>query len=74
MKPIFLFLPFLIRLFFQSSALGISYESWICCSGNFAGSWNDLKIKSDQPGSAYGLVMKEVKLLGKNYISARKVI
>jgi hypothetical protein len=38
---------------------------WLCYSGNFATGWNDLEIKSNPPGSAYGLVMQEVILLDK---------
>ena len=38
---------------------------WLCYSGNFAIGWNDMKIKSNPPGSAYGLVMQEMILLDK---------
>jgi len=36
---------------------------WLFYSGNFAMDWNDMKIKSNPPGSAYGLVMQEMILL-----------
>jgi hypothetical protein len=39
---------------------------WLCYSGNFAPDWNDMKITSNPPGSAYGLVMQEMILLDKN--------
>ncbi len=36
---------------------------WLCYSGNFATNWNDMRIKENPPGSHYGLVLQEVKLL-----------
>ena len=38
---------------------------WLFYSGNFAKNWNDMKIKSNPPGSAYGLVVQEIILLDK---------
>jgi hypothetical protein len=38
---------------------------WLCYSGNFATGWNNMEIKSNPPGSAYGLVMQEIILLDK---------
>jgi hypothetical protein len=38
---------------------------WLCYSGNFASGWNDMEIKSNPPGSAYGLVLQEMILLDK---------
>jgi hypothetical protein len=40
--------------------------AWLCYSANFAPDWNNEKIKSIPPGSHYGLVLQEVKLLGKS--------
>jgi hypothetical protein len=37
--------------------------AWLCYSANFASDWNDESIKSNPPGSHYGLVLQEVKLL-----------
>ena len=39
-------------------------SAWLCYSANFATDWNNEKIKSVPPGSHYGLVLQEVKLLG----------
>ncbi len=41
---------------------------WLCYSGNFAKGWNNMKIKSYPPGSAYGLVMQEMILLDKKHL------
>jgi hypothetical protein len=38
--------------------------AWLCYSANFAADWNGEKIKSNPPGSHYGLVLQEVNLLG----------
>jgi hypothetical protein len=38
--------------------------AWLCYSANFASNWNGESIKSNPPGSHYGLVLQEVKLLG----------
>jgi len=38
---------------------------WLCYSGNFAKGWNNMKIRSNPPGSDYGLVMQEMILLDK---------
>jgi hypothetical protein len=46
---------------------------WLCYSGNFARGWNNITIKSNPPGSAYGLVMQEMILLDKkSYEKYRK--
>lgn len=37
--------------------------AWLCYSANFATDWNGEKIKSNPPGSHYGLVLQEVQLL-----------
>jgi hypothetical protein len=37
--------------------------AWLCYSGNFATDWVGIEIKRDPPGSHYGLVLQEVKLL-----------
>lgn len=42
---------------------------WLCYSGNFARDWNGEKIKSNPPGSHYGLVLQEVKLLDKRELA-----
>ncbi|MHC4185807.1 MAG: hypothetical protein ACYSR4_07740, partial [Planctomycetota bacterium] len=36
---------------------------WLCYSANFARNWRDVKIKSNPPGSRYGLVLQQVRLL-----------
>ncbi|TFG50880.1 MAG: DUF4185 domain-containing protein [Candidatus Brocadiia bacterium] len=36
---------------------------WLCYSANFARNWRDIEIKSNPPGSRYGLVLHQVKLL-----------
>jgi len=38
---------------------------WLCYSGNFARDWNGMKIRSNPPGSHYGLVLQEMLLLDK---------
>jgi hypothetical protein len=39
-------------------------SAWLCYSANFAPNWNGESIQSNPPGSHYGLVLQEVKLLG----------
>ncbi len=39
--------------------------AWLCYSANFATDWNGEKIQSNPPGSHYGLVLQQVKLLGE---------
>jgi len=39
------------------------YTLWLCYSANFARNWRGIQIKSNPPGSRYGLVLQEVKLL-----------
>jgi hypothetical protein len=36
---------------------------WLCYSGNFSQGWNNIRFKAKPPGSRYGLVLQEVKLL-----------
>ncbi|MCD6339550.1 MAG: hypothetical protein J7M29_09260 [Verrucomicrobia bacterium] len=36
---------------------------WLCYSANFARGWNNQRIRSNPPGSHYGLVLQEVLLL-----------
>ena len=38
--------------------------AWLCYSGNFATDWNNEKIQVNPPGTRYGLVLQEVRLLG----------
>ena len=42
---------------------------WLCYSGNFARDWNGEKILANPPGSRYGLVLQEVKLLGQRELA-----
>lgn len=50
---------------FPSKFIGADGRTaWLCYSANFASDWNGDKIKSNPPGSHYGLVLQEVKLLG----------
>ena len=44
---------------------GDGKKLWLCYSGNFAKGWNNMTIKSNPPGSEYGLVMQEMILLDK---------
>jgi hypothetical protein len=37
--------------------------AWLCYSANFAPNWNGGQIRSNPPGSQYGLVFQEVNLL-----------
>ncbi len=39
---------------------------WLCYSGNFSQGWNNVRFKANPPGSRYGLVLQEVKLLDVN--------
>ena len=39
------------------------YTLWLCYSGNFSQGWNNVYFKANPPGSRYGLVLQEVKLL-----------
>ncbi len=39
--------------------------AWLCYSANFARDWNNNKILPKPPGSRYGLVLQEVKLLDR---------
>jgi hypothetical protein len=36
---------------------------WLCYSANFSQGWNNVRFKSKPPGSRYGLVLQEMKLL-----------
>ena len=36
---------------------------WLCYSGNFSQGWNNIRFKEKPPGSRYGLVLLQVKLL-----------
>ncbi len=36
---------------------------WLCYSGNFSQGWNNIRFEADPPGSRYGLVLQQVKLL-----------
>ena len=36
---------------------------WLAYSANFWTAWDDIEIKSNPPGSGYGLVLQEVELL-----------
>jgi hypothetical protein len=38
--------------------------AWLCYSGNFATDWNGNKIKVNPPGTRYGLVLQQIRLLG----------
>ena len=39
------------------------YTMWLCYSANFSQGWNNVRFKANPPGSRYGLVLQEVKLL-----------
>ncbi|MHC4556929.1 MAG: DUF7402 domain-containing protein [Planctomycetota bacterium] len=36
---------------------------WLCYSGNFSQGWNNIRFKAKPPGSRYGLVLQQVKIL-----------
>ena len=36
---------------------------WLCYSANFSQGWNNIRLKANPPGSRYGLVLQQVKLL-----------
>jgi len=36
---------------------------WLCYTANFASNWNGMKIRSNPPGSQYGMCLQEVRLL-----------
>jgi len=38
-------------------------DVWLCYSANFSQGWNDIKLEANPPGSGYGLVLQQVKLL-----------
>lgn len=40
--------------------------AWLCYSANFATTWNGLQIKPNPPGSHYGMVLQEIKLLDRS--------
>jgi hypothetical protein len=37
---------------------------WLCYAANFVAGWKHVPMKSDPPGSRYGMCLQEVKLLG----------
>jgi GH43 family beta-xylosidase len=39
-------------------------SAWLCYSGNFATDWNNERIQVNPPGTRYGLVLQQVRLLG----------
>jgi hypothetical protein len=40
--------------------------AWLLYSGNFAPDWNGVKIKSNPPGSHYGLVLQKIEFLTRS--------
>ena len=44
------------------------YSAWLCYSGNFAKNWRGNEMKENPPGSHYGLVLQEIKLLNKKML------
>jgi len=42
------------------------YTLWLCYSGNFSQGWNNIRFKAIPPGSRYGLVLQQTKLLNPN--------
>jgi hypothetical protein len=36
---------------------------WLCYSANFSSGWNNVRFKRNPPGSRYGLVLQQMKLL-----------
>ncbi len=39
---------------------------WLCYAANFAPNWNDAKIRSNPPGSRYGMCLQEMRLISPN--------
>ncbi len=37
--------------------------AWLCYSGNFAPNWNGEKIQPNPPGTHYGLMLQQIRLL-----------
>jgi len=37
--------------------------AWLCYSGNFAPNWNGEKIQANPPGTHYGLVLQQIRLV-----------
>jgi len=46
--------------------------AWLCYSANFAPDWNGEKIAANPPGSRYGLVLQEIRLLDGAEVAARR--
>lgn len=42
---------------------GDGKTAWLLYSGNFATDWNGMKIKSDPPGSHYGMVFQKFEFI-----------
>jgi hypothetical protein len=40
--------------------------AWLCYSANFAPNWNGQRIETNPPGSQYGLVLQEIRLLAQD--------
>jgi GH43 family beta-xylosidase len=45
--------------------------AWLCYSGNFAPNWNNETIRVNPPGTRYGLVLQEIRLLSQSFQPAR---
>ena len=39
---------------------------WLCYSGNFAKDWRGTAMQEKPPGSHYGLVLQQIRLLDEN--------
>ena len=49
---------------FPSKFIGADGRTaWLCYSGNFATDWNNERIQVNPPGTRYGLVLQQVRLL-----------
>lgn len=42
---------------------GDGRTAWLCYAANFAGDWDGHRMRSDPPGSRYGMCLQEIKLL-----------
>ena len=42
---------------------GDGRTAWLCYAANFAGDWDGHRMRSDPPGSRYGMCLQEIRLL-----------
>jgi hypothetical protein len=58
---------------FPSKFIGADgYTLWLCYSANFSQGWNNVRFKAMPPGSRYGLVLQQTRLLSPATLSQYK--